>query len=414
MSHLTINESRFLKNLADLSRIGATADGGVNRPAFSDDDLACRHWFEEKAAAAGLTVLTDGAGNQTALWQPRETSRPKILVGSHLDSVPNGGRFDGALGVLAALEAVQTIKDSEMAIPFDLEVVNFTDEEGTILGELGSQAFIGSLTSHKLQQPRGGREPLLRGLERLGLSEESCLGCCRNPQDYGAFVELHIEQGSRLEKAGVDIGVVTGIVGIRSYWLTFTGEAAHAGTMPMAARRDALWGATDFVAAARQLANGRFYPGVVNCGLIEVQPAAFNIVPAEVRLALEFRHGSETELDQFESALMALANQTAAGYGLQVAITAADRIQAAPSSLLVVSAIEEAAERLGLSHKRLLSFAGHDTQAISPYIPSAMVFVPSVNGISHNPKELTHAQDCVNGANVVLHTLLTLTNRLSG
>lgn len=407
-----INETRFLKNLAELARIGATSEGGVNRPAFSDNDLAARVWFSEKVLEAGLEITVDGAGNQSAVWQMQPEPRPKILLGSHLDTVPHGGRFDGALGVLAALEAVETLKESGLDLPCDIELINFTDEEGTVLGELGSQAFVGSLSKEQLKNPRGGRDQLLDGLVKLGLSEETCLDCCRDVKEYKAYLELHIEQGTRLEKQKLNIGVVTGIVGIRSYWLTFTGEAAHAGTMPMAERRDALAGAIEFMAAARRLGEGRFFPGVVNCGICQVEPGAFNIVPAEARIALEFRHGTEDDLDRFQEALLALAQQAALAYRLSVTVQPLDRIQAAPAASQVVKAIEAAANRLGLKHTRLISFAGHDTQAISPHIPSAMFFVPSVDGISHNPKELTHAHDCVNGANVMLQAVLELCRQI--
>jgi N-carbamoyl-L-amino-acid hydrolase len=405
---LKINENRLLKNLAEIAQIGATADGGVHRIAFSETDLAGRAWFANKASTAGLIVSTDGAGNQTAEWRPGHKEQKKILVGSHLDTVPNGGRFDGALGVLSALEAIQTIQEAHLDLPFNLEIINFTDEEGTILGEFGSQAFVGSLTRSQLQAPRGGRSLLEAGMTRLGLTDESCLSCQRQLEEYVAFVELHIEQGTRLENAGTNIGVVDSIVGIRSFWLTFNGEAAHAGTKPMAERRDAFWGATSFAQTARELVLGRFSPGVVNCGLIELQPAAFNIVPAVARMALEFRHGSEKTLDQMESALLTLARQAAAFHDLDIEIQAVDKIPAAPSNEKIMLAIETAADQLDLSHSRLLSFAGHDTQAVSPFLPSAMIFVPSVAGISHNPHELTKPQDCVNGANVVLHTLLNL------
>lgn len=409
---LRIDETRFLKNLAELAQIGATAAGGVNRPAFSEADLTARRWFADRVSRAGLHLLVDGAGNQTAEWRSGGIDRPKILVGSHLDTVPNGGRFDGALGVLAALEAVQTLKESGMTLPCNFEVVNFTDEEGTMLGLFGSQAFVGSLTAQKLQQPRGGRQQLLAGMQRLGMTETGSLTCQRDPENYAAFVELHIEQGTRLEQANIDIGVVTGIVGIRSFWLTFKGEAAHAGTRPMADRRDAFWGASDFMQAARQLVQGRFYPGVVNCGRIALEPGGFNIVPASAKIALEFRHGTEAQLDQLEASLLSLAHQAAQVHQLEVEIQPLDQVRAAPAAEKVMLAIESAADELALSHTRLLSFAGHDTQAISPFIPAAMLFVPSINGVSHNPKELTKPQDCVNGANVILHTLLRLSKSL--
>jgi N-carbamoyl-L-amino-acid hydrolase len=219
---------------------------------------------------------------------------------------------------------------------------------------------------------------------------------------------LHVEQGPRLEAAGIDIGVVTAIVGIRSYWLRFLGQAAHAGTTPMDARADAMWGASAFVQSARDLVMARFSPGVVNCGQIQVRPGAFNIVPAEVHLAVELRHGSEAHMDDMQDALFDLAEESAQAHGLTLERELVARCIAAPLNEGVMRAIERAASRLSLSHRRLMSFAGHDTQVMSAITPSAMLFVPSVGGTSHNPREFTRPEDVVNGANTLLHTLLEL------
>lgn len=408
---LQINAHRLLQNLAELAQIGATADhAGVSRLAFSAEDVAGRMWFKGQVEAAGLAYAQDGAGNQSAVWRCANPAAPTLLIGSHLDTVPNGGRYDGALGVLAALEVVRTIREAGLALPVHLEAINFTDEEGTILGEFGSLALTGQLTSDKLSTPRGGREALIRGMNMLGIDFLSTKEARRKPASLAGFVELHIEQGSRLEQAGTAVGVVTGIVGIRSFWLTFVGEAAHAGTRPLDDRRDALWGTADFIQQARHMVRDRFHPGVINFGQISAAPGAFNIVPAEVQLALEFRHGTEGQLNEMEVYLLSLAEQVARSHNLTVRIDPVSSCTAAPSDEQVVQAIEQAAEQLGLSHQRLMSFAGHDTQTLSAITPSAMIFVPCVAGISHNPRELCLEQDCVNGANVLLHTVLRLTN----
>ncbi len=405
---LTINTERLLRLLDNLAEIGATAAGGVSRPALSEADMKARAWLKEQAEFYGLNYREDSAGNLSVILPAEDANAKTLLVGSHLDTVPNGGRYDGALGVLAAFEALLTLKEAYRKLPYHLECISFTDEEGTLVGLLGSSALCGTLTAEDLTAPRGGRERLLAGLKRANLTEEGLLNAHRDPATLAAFLELHIEQGTRLEEANIDIGVVTSIVGIRSYWIEYLGDAAHAGTTPMDKRADAFWGAAAFAQQARDMVMERFYPGVINIGAVELAPGAFNIVPARARLALEFRHGSETELNAMWAELQSLARDIAQVYNLSVQITHSGSIPAAPLNDGVIAAIEHAADTLGLSHTRLMSFAGHDTQNLSRITPAAMLFVPSVGGISHNPREYTRARDVVNGANVVLHTLLKL------
>ena len=375
---------------------------------MSAADVQGRQWFQEKVKAAGLEFRQDGAGNLSAVLTADAPQAPTLLAGSHLDTVRNGGRYDGALGVLSALEAIQTIKEAGLDLSVHLEAISFTDEEGSILGLFGSQALTGQLTAGHLEKPRGGLPALQAGMKRLGLTNKSILSAQRPPGSLCGFIEIHVEQGTRLETAGLDVGIVTGIVGIRSAWLRFGGQAAHAGTQPMVDRADALWGATEFIQQARTLVMEKFSPGVMNCGLLDVSPSAFNIVPAEVNLALEFRHGTEAQLDEMASALFGLAEEMAQKYRLTLEIDQADHCQAAPSSEKVMIAIEQAVADLGLKGQRLMSFAGHDAQSLSTITPTAMIFVPSVKGVSHAPTELTYEQDIINGANVLLGALLKL------
>ncbi len=405
---LKIDSERFLADLAALSRIGRTKEGGISRPALSAADVEGRAWFYHRVADAGLLFGQDGAGNLSGALPAGEPGAKTLLIGSHLDTVPNGGPYDGALGVLAALEVLRTIKQTGLTLPVTLEAISFTDEEGTIAGLLGSSALAGQVSLEALRTVRGGAAALDGGLARIGSDRAGVLSARRDPESIAGFVEVHVEQGTRLEEAGIDIGVVEAIVGIRSMWLYFHGRPAHAGTMPMPRRADALWGAAAFIQQAKDLVMARFSPGVMNCGRIQVQPGAFNIVPGQVDLALEFRHGSEAQLDEMEAALLALAQDVAEAHGLTVSATTPGEGGAAPMNEQVMAAIERAADRLGLSHTRLVSFAGHDTQVLSAITPAAMFFVPSVDGISHNPKEFTHPQDLINGANVLLHTVLIL------
>ncbi len=231
----------------------------------------------------------DGAGNHSALLRCGPAGARRLLLGSHLDSVPHGGRFDGALGVLAALEALRVVQEHNLSLPVDLEAIDFTDEEGTLVGLLGSAALAGKLAPEDLANPRGGREALLAGLARAGLSEAGLLEARRDPDALAGYLELHIEQGPRLLDAGVQIGVVTDIVGIASYTLSFFGRANHAGTTPMADRLDAAQGASAFTLAARRLVIEEFPGCVANVGAMRFSPGAFNIVPQAVDLSLEFR-----------------------------------------------------------------------------------------------------------------------------
>jgi N-carbamoyl-L-amino-acid hydrolase len=409
---LRINAQRLLDDLEALGEIGRTPQGSVSRPAMSPADVEGRAWFRTRVEAAGLEFRTDGAANLSAVLAADDPVAATLLTGSHLDTVPNGGRYDGALGVLAGLEVLRTVRQAGLSLPVHLEAISFTDEEGELQSLLGSQALAGALTARDLDRPRGGSDKLAAGMRRLGVTRQGMLAARRDPEGLLAFVELHVEQGPRLEAAGIDIGVVTAIVGIRSYWLRFLGQAAHAGTTPMDARADAMWGAAAFVQSARDLVMAHFSPGVVNCGQIQVRPGAFNIVPAEVHLALELRHGSGARLDDMEDALFDLAEELAQAHGLTLERELVAQCIAAPLNEGVMGAIERAASRLSLSHRRLMSFAGHDTQVMSAITPSAMLFVPSVGGTSHNPREFTRPEDVVNGANTLLHTLLEMMSGL--
>ncbi len=409
---LTINSQRLLDNLTALAAIGATPEGGVNRPALSAPDVEARAWFRAQIEAAGLHDKEDGAGNLSALLPCDTPDAQTVLFGSHLDSVPHGGRFDGALGSLAALEVLRTVKEAGLHLPVHLEAVAFTDEEGAHISLMGSRAIAGDLSAEELAHPHSSAAAFDAGLLRAGLTREGILSARRDPASLAGYVELHIEQGTRLEEASTDIGVVTAIVGIRSWWLRFNGQAAHAGTMPLPKRQDALWGAADFILQAKELVMKQFAPGTVNCGMIEAAPGAFNIVPGEVRLSLEFRHGDLATLDAMQAALLPLAESVAHKYGLSVEIQPASHTAPALMDEAVVQAIKGAADALGLSHTRLLSFAGHDAQAVRLIAPGAMLFVPSVAGISHNPHEFTRNKDVVNGANVLLHAVLALAEEL--
>src|SRR5512141_953633 len=285
--NLQVNSDRMLTAFNELASIGATGDGGVHRPALSEAHLAARKWFREEVERSGLVFHTDGAGNYSAVLTSERSHVPTLLLGSHLDSVPNGGRFDGALGVIAALEVLKTLKENGFKPKVHVEAIDFTDEEGTLVGLLGSAALTGHLHPELLQNPRGGRESLVDGMKRAGLSDQNILSAARPKESIAGYLELHIEQGKQLERAGIDIGVVSAIVGISSYRLSFIGRADHAGSTTMQDRLDGSLGASAFTLAARELVMKDFPNCVVNVGDMHFMPGAFNIVPAQVDISLE-------------------------------------------------------------------------------------------------------------------------------
>ena len=418
LRNLSINSDRMLAAFNELAHsrgLGATGDGGVNRPTFSEAHLTARHWFRDQIEKAGLEFRTDGAGNHSAVLPSsviasREAAKqsPTLLLGSHLDSVPNGGRFDGALGVMAAFEVLRTVKDAGLRLKVNLEAIDFTDEEGTLVGLLGSAALAGHLHHDLLQNPRGGREALLEGMKRAGLSDESILSAARPKESFAGYLELHIEQGKRLERAGVDIGIVSAIVGIWSYRLSFIGCADHAGTTTMDDRLDASLGASAFTLAVREIVMKDFPNCVVNVGDMEFVPGAFNIVPARVDVSLEFRSPDEEEFKQLDTVLLERAQHEAKRFGLELKVESLGRHLPSLMSNEVQHAFSSACDDLGLTHMSLPSGAGHDGQSFDGLCPVGMIFVPSKDGASHSAREFTNWEDCVNGANVLLQAALML------
>jgi N-carbamoyl-L-amino-acid hydrolase len=331
-----------------------------------------------------------------------------LLLGSHLDTVPVAGCYDGALGVLAALEALRSAKDAGLRLPVTLEAIDFSDEEGAVMGLLGSFALTGALTQAMLATPRGGRQPFLAAIARAGLSEDRLSDARRDPASLAGYLELHIEQGPVLEREGIDIGVVTAIAGSRSYRLTFEGARRHAGTTPMDARGDALLGAARFAVGVSGVVADRFPECVGTVGGVEVEDAAFNVVPGRVRVLLELRAPNSEQLGALEAEVLEVVARDAAGVNLRLTVEQVGRWEPVELNAWIQECILEAANDLELSAMKLASGAGHDAQALAPLTPSGMIFVPSVGGISHDPDEHTRWRDCVNGANVLLSTALKL------
>jgi len=409
--NLRINSDRFQANFRSLAQIGASEDGGINRTTFSPAHLQAREWFRDRITDANLELHMDSAGNHSAILRCISANAPTLLLGSHLDSVPNGGMFDGALGVLAALEVLQTVQDEKLSLPFHLEAIDFTDEEGTLMGFLGSGALTGKLTTNDLLEPRGSRQTFLDLIALAGLTEDGLYNARRNNHSLVGYLELHIEQGEHLCKAEANIGIVTNIVGIGSYQIIFTGRANHSGTTSMQSRLDAAQGVSAFTLEVRKLIIKDFPDCVANIGNISIEPGAFNIVPERAIASLEYRAPTTELLEHLETALLDLAKEQAKRFNLDLETKNLGLHPPAPMDIEIQAIFKRAAHTLGLSAISMNSGAGHDAQLLVEICPAGMVFVPSIDGISHSPREYTTWSDCVNGANMLLLAVLDLSSQ---
>ena len=412
LHEITINANRLQDDFNQLSEIGATVGGGVSRLALSNEDLEGRSWFANRIEEAGLLVRDDDAGNLSGVLPATNPDAKTFLMGSHLDTVPNGGRYDGAVGVLAALECLRTIKETGLELPVHLEAINFTDEEGTWRSFFGSQGLTGTLPTSPLRDAEQDSAAFRVALFRAGIRPSEVYRACREPESIAGYLELHIEQSETLAMSEHQIGVVTKIVGRATYEFHFLGEATHAATTSRYKQRDALQGAARFITAMHEMARTDYPEGVVNCGNVIVQPGAYNVVPEKASLRVECRHHDETILHSMEERLIDLAQECAKDFLVLVAVHSVLRRPVAVMDRSMADVITEVCIQQGRTHMPIISYAGHDAQILSPFIPSAMIFIPSQGGISHSPKEYTEWEDIEAGANVMLQTLLRLIQKL--
>ncbi len=409
----TVSLDRLRRDLEHVAGYGATASGGVGRTSFSAADRQVRAWLADECAKAGLTLRTDGIGNVFIRVEAPgvPTGTAPVWTGSHLDSVPEGGRFDGALGSLAALEVARRLVEDDVPLRRPVEVVVFVDEEGSYHHLLGSTAITRDFTAGELAEVRGrDGDRLVEALAAMGWDVDAATRTAVRPGDVHAYVELHIEQGSVLETAGARIGVVTAIVGLGGGQLEFRGRQDHAGTTPMPLRRDALRGAGDLLARLPEVARSVSDTAVVTCGILHVEPGGANVVPGLARLQLDFRDPDRERLLQLEEAIVAAAREAAERHDLQVDYTRESITDPVPMDPRLQDLVETTAAAQGMQTLRMASGAGHDAQNMARLAPTGMIFVPSVQGRSHSPAELTAWEDIEAGANVLLamvHTLAT-------
>ncbi len=400
---LRIDGARLLCHLSKLAEFGKNPPGGVSRVAYSAADLEAREYVLELMADARLETTIDAAGNIIGRRTGSESALPPLMFGSHIDSVPEGGNYDGPLGSLGAIEVAQTLAERGRTTRHPLEVVVFQNEEG---GKTGSRVMSGEFQERELDLVTHSGKTIREGIAFIGGDPTRLDRASRRPGDVAAFLELHVEQGAVLEREAIDIGVVEGIVGIKRWNVTVDGVANHAGTTPMDIRRDALLGAARFIDAVNRVV--RSIPGrqVGTVGKIAALPGAPNVVPGRVAASLEIRDLEMAKIEQVYQEIRAEAERIAAETGTAFEFAEFYVSRAAPTDARLQGIVERSAADLGLTAVRMPSGAGHDAQSMAKLAPAGMIFVPSVGGVSHSPEEFTRPEDVVNGGNVLLHALL--------
>ena len=393
--------------MEEMARIGATEGGGVNRLTLTDDDREARDLFAAWAGEAGLDLRIDEMGNMFARRAGTDESASPAMAGSHLDSVPNGGRFDGSLGVLAALEAVRTLNDKNISTRRPVEIVNWTNEEGPRFppSMLGSGVFAGAIPLEAAYETRdAGAARFLDELERIGYRGDS--PCA--PRPIGSYLELHIEQGPALVSEGVQVGVVEGIYGLTWLRVTMKGERDHAGPTPMHMRRDALVGAARTIAAIREIP-GKLHPEfVATVGEFSLSPNAINVIPDDVTFSVDFRHSDPELLAEARKLIEESAYREAEKENLEVEIQDVGGSTPIAFDAGVAQAVRNACEESGCSHRSMWSAAGHDARYAADLGPTAMIFVPCVAGKSHSEEEDMDWEDAYRGCDVLTRALMKM------
>lgn len=407
----TVNAERLRRHLEALSVFGRPPGGafadGVSRVAYSDADVEGRRYVMDLMRAAGLQPRIDPAGNILARREGTARDLPPLLFGSHIDSVPSGGNFDGDLGSLSAIEVMQTFAERGVTTRHPLEIVVWANEEGVAYnnGLCGSRAVAGALVEGELDHVWNGVRKR-DAIAKIGGDPARMEEARRAPGSVHGYFELHIEQGGNLDRARVPVGVVEGIVAIDRYEAVLRGFANHAGTTPMPDRQDALLAAAHLVVAVREIVTAESGRQVGTVGQLAVSPNAPNVIPGAVRHTIELRDLSAEKIARLADRIRARAREIAEATRTEITITPASHHDAALAAPRMQEAIERAAARIGLASVRLPSGAGHDAQMMARLAPMGMVFVPSVGGVSHSPKELTSWDDCARGAAVLLEAVL--------
>ena len=409
-TQLRVNQQRIMEHINGLAEFGKNPQGGVSRVAYSDADKQGREYVLGLMKAARLDVTIDAAGNLIGRRRGSNDSLKPLLIGSHIDSVPEGGNYDGVVGSIGAIEVAQTLSENNVTLQHPLGVVIFQNEEG---GLIGSRAMDGELTEKELDLVSRSGKTIREGIKFIGGDPNRLSEVKRKKGDIAAYLELHIEQGNTLDTEKINIGVVEGIVGINWWDVTIDGFANHAGTTAMNNRQDALLAAAKFIQAVNRIVTS--VPGrqVGTVGRINALPGAPNVIPGKVVLSLELRDLDAGKIKSLYDKIYAEAQQIAKDSKTKFDFKEINVNIPAPTDRRIRAIIADAARDMGLSTKLMPSGAGHDAQDMARLGPVGMIFVPSVGGISHSPREFSHPTDIANGTNVLLHTLLKLDEQKS-
>ena len=410
-TNLTINPQRLWDSLMDTAKFGGTPKGGIKRLTGSDDDKRVRDWFKAECEKLGCTVEVDEVGNMFATRPGKRKDLQPVAMGSHLDTQPTGGKFDGILGVLGPLEAMRTLVDMGYETNAPLMIVNWTNEEGARFAPamLCSGVYAGVFTPDYAYS-REDRQGVKLGdeLERIGYKGTHKAGDIK----FQAMFELHIEQGPILEAENKMIGVVTGVQGMRWYEITVRGQEAHTGATPMGLRKNALLGAARMVEAVHQVGMAHL-PGVASVGLLENRPNSRNVVPGEVFFSVDLRHPDDKVLDQMEAEYRAAVEKIAADLGLEIEEKPIWISPAVKFAAPLIECVREGASQAGYTMREMASGAGHDAAYIARVAPTTMIFVPCLGGISHNEAESSTLEECGAGAQVLLNAVLSYDRTLA-
>ncbi len=407
-----VDGGRLWKRLRELAEIGEHQEGGVARLSFTPEERAAKDLVASYMREAGLAVREDAVGNLFGRREGRDPDAPTVLIGSHVDSVRNGGDFDGPLGVLGGIEVLQTMDEEGVQTERPVEVAAFTDEEGArfSLGMIGSRALTGALSQEDLRHEDREGVSIAEAMREAGLDPARIDDAARSSNSLAAYLELHIEQGKVLEGEGLPVGIVTGIAGPVWLRLSLSGEAGHAGTTPMGARRDALAAAAEVVGIVEEEAAATGST-VGTVGQIGARPGGINIIPGRVELSLDLRDIDEAARDGVEGRIRERAGEACGRRGIGLEFEEIQRLPPAPCSGEIRAAITAACEGEGIRPYSLPSGAGHDGMHVGGLCPMGMIFVRSRDGISHNPKEWSSPEDCEAGCKVLYSAVLDIAGR---
>jgi len=400
---LRVDGERLNATMREMQSFGGNAAGGSDRVAYSSYNRDALDYLAGLMREAGLEPEIDVAGNLVGRRPGRIDGLAPLVTGSHIDTVPNGGHYDGIVGVMSAIEVARTLHEAGITPDHPLEVVVWSNEEG---GKTGSRSWAGAVQARELDLPSLGERTLGAGIEFLGGVPARLADNERRPGDVAGYVELHIEQGAILDRKGIPIGVVQGIVGIKRWYITVRGFANHAGTTPMDERQDALHATALMIAEVRRIVTGEPGSQVGTVGRIEVSPGAPNVIPGEVMWSLEIRDLDMAKVTRLFGKIRASATAIAAANDVTIDFDQYYESPEAPTDAGLQDLVRRSAATLGLATLDMPSGAGHDAQSLKGIAPLAMIFVPSRDGVSHAPTEFTSPGEITNGANVLLQTIL--------